>query len=400
MIVLQALGAAFALVTVLVLTAVLGAEGYGRYVWIVSAGGIGSLLLQRGQPTTLVKRFAPLDLGAVTPPSELANTQALYAIGTAITIVLAALMARVSGADVVWALPVAFGLASLTVSDAILRAAERGVRAQFASQFLRPVTLLAGALLLWQTGIIDPAAYLLLYAATAFLASVIYLWPLTVMAVRNRRGAGLVKTNGAHFQVSLSRSIGNHLPIFITGFFIPFDALAYLAVAIRLSGPVIFGVTAARAYFGARINRHVKAGEIDSVRRDFRAAALFSLLVGLLAAAGVSGLILGLGYFGLGPVADFTDRALLISVFALVMAAQLCRAAVGPVQLTAILLGAERFVRNYSIATLLGLAGGLALAGLTGDVRVSAGIVLLYALAISVGFGIRTLTALRTDKAH
>lgn len=205
----------------------------------------------------------------------------------------------------------------------------------------------------------------------------------------------MVKTNGAHFQVSLSRSVGNHLPIFVSGFFLAPDTLAYLAISIRLAGPLNFGAKAARAVFGARINRHVKANNPSAIRHDYRIAILFSFLISVLAAIGVAILLLVLGYFGLGPVVDLPDQDLLLWVFVTIAFAQLCRAAAGPGQLTAVLLHAERFVRNYNILMLLCLSAGLIIAGLIGDVRLSAIVVLFYSAGTSIGLVCKIRSALR-----
>ncbi len=393
-VVLQALGAAFALATVILLTSALGADVYGRYIWIISAAGIGSLVLQRGQPTTLIKKHAPLDLAKVKAPSEMANTYLFYLLGALVTLTIAFATSLVTSNELAWIAPAAFALTALNISDAILRAAERGVRAQFARDFLRPIALFGGFILLWVAEVKEPIFYLLIFVVCTAFASIYYLCPLTLQAARNWRGAGLVKTNGAHFQVSLSRSVGNHLPIFVSGFFLTPDTLAYLAIAIRLAGPLNFGVKAARAVFGARINRHVKANKPSAIRHDYRIAILFSLFISVLAAVGVAILLLVLGYFGLGPVADLADQDLLLWVFVTIAFAQLCRAAAGPGQLTAVLLHAERFVRNYNILMLLCLSAGLIVAGLIGDVRLSAIVILFYSAGTSIGLVCKIRSAL------
>lgn len=143
-VVLQALGAAFALATVILLTSALGADGYGRYIWIISAAGIGSLVLQRGQPTTLLKKYAPLDLANVKAPSEMGNTYLIYLFGVLVTLAIALVASFGANNELAWIAPAAFALTALNISDAILRAAERGVRAQFARDFLRPIALFGG----------------------------------------------------------------------------------------------------------------------------------------------------------------------------------------------------------------------------------------------------------------
>ena len=101
---------------------------------------------------------------------------------------------------------------------------------KFANQVLRAGGLLAGALLLGFAGVTQPEAYLALYALTALAAALAFTWALAAMAARHWRGGGHVASTPAHFQVSLSRSISNHLPVFITGFFVAPETLAYLAI--------------------------------------------------------------------------------------------------------------------------------------------------------------------------
>lgn len=387
---MQIFGAGAGFLVVLVLTAALGAEGYGRYAWVISMAGVGALLLQRGLPTTLVKRFAPLDLGKVTPPSPLANTLALYTAlavlgGILVFPVMAVLPTLgIARAELAWALPIGTALACLAIADAILRAAERGVLAQFASQILRAGGLLAGAVLLAFSGIETPQAYLSVYALTAMAAALIFTWRLVAMAVQSPRG-GLVASTSAHFQVSLSRSIGNHLPIFITGFFVAPETLAYLAIAVRLTGPIQFGVIASRAHFGARINRHVKAGALDRAKHEYRLARLYALAVGVAATLGVLGLMAVLAQWRDGPFAEFSDTTLMLTLFAMAAGFRLSLAAVGPGQLVAILLGADDYVRKLNLAMLAFLAGGLVLAGALDMIHLSAIVLLLYGAILAGG---------------
>lgn len=392
-VILQGLGAAFAFATVLVLTAVLGAEGYGLYVWVVSAAGVIALLIQRGLPTTIVKEYAPLDLASLEIPSAIANTQALFTYGSGAAIALAGLVYAVvgpfEGLNVALVLPVALALVSLAVSDAILRAAEQGVRAQFASQVVRTGIILAGAVLLSRIDIKTPTAFLFLFSGATLFSSVVFLYSVSLIPIRCWGGGGWIRSNAAHFQVSVSGSVANYLPIFLTGLFVSYELLAYLAVAIRLAAPLTFGVTAARSFFGARINRCIKAKNAEAARADFRLSALFSFGVSVLATIAVASLLIGMRYYGLGPLVDFSNTALIVIVIATVMVAQLARAAVGPAQLVALLLGDERFVRNYNLLMLAFFAVGLLLAGVIGKIWISAAVLLLYNAAVYIGLGVR-----------
>ncbi|MGI3212206.1 lipopolysaccharide biosynthesis protein [Roseovarius tibetensis] len=388
---LQILGAATALLVVMVVVGALGPDGYGRYAWVLSIGGVGALLLQRGLPMTLIKRFAPLDMDALAPPSAIANTLWFYVLLSggsffaAMIIMPASSDISVSRPEIVWVLPLAAALACLAISDAILRAAERAVRAQFASQVLRSGGLLAGSFLLTLVGVDQPEAYLALYAASALLSALVFTWPLLIIASQHWRNGAHVSSTPAHFQVSLSRSIGNHLPVFITGFFVPPDILAYLAIAVRITGPVQFGLTASRAHFGARINHHVKTVDFDAVRQDYRAAKMYSAIVGGLTALAVLGLVTGLTRLPVGPFTEFTDTALLLTLCALVTVFQMSLVIHGPVQLVAILLGGDRFARNLNLIMLGLLACGLVVAGLIGQILLSAAFMILYGAFLTSG---------------
>jgi O-antigen/teichoic acid export membrane protein len=403
---LQIVGAGTTVLVVLVMTGALGPEGYGRYAWVISMGGVGALILQRGLPVTMIKRFAPLDLRTLERPSPITNTLthfALFSAGTliAVGLLMPALSRPTLGRpEILWAIPVAAALACLAISDAILRAAELGVRAQFASQILRAGVLLGVSLLLAFSGLDQPEAYLALYASSALLAALVFTWPLLALTPRQRHGGGHVASTPAHFQASLARSIGNHLPVFITGFFVSPETLAYLAIAVRLTGPILFGVTASRAHFGARINHHVKAPAFDAVQRDYRSARLYSTAVGTLTAIGVLGLIWAIIRFPNWLFAEFTDTALLLTLFVLVTIFRLSLVVFGPVQLVAILLGAERYVRNLNLVMLGVLTVGLVWAGLLGEIWLSAIVMIAYGAILSCGLGLRVASQLREGLAQ
>lgn len=402
---LQIFGAGTAFAVVLVMTGALGPEGYGRYVWVLSMAGVGSLLLQRGLPMTLVKTFAPFDFDSLTPPSPIANTLVLYvlasvaALGLALPLMLILPAIGLQRPEIAWALPVAAALACLEVSDAILRSAERGVRAQFASQVLRSGGLLGACALLAAAGVSEPDAYLALYAGSALMAALAFTWPLLPLAARKWRGCGSVPSTSAHFHVAVSRSIGNHLPVFITGFFVSPETLAYLAIAVRLTGPILFGSIASRAYFGARINRHVKSDRLDAAERDYRWARIFSTAVGALAALFVLALIWGLTLLPNGPLEQFTATNLLLTLFVLVTVFRLSLAVFGPVQMVAILLGADHYVRNLNLGMLSLLTLGLVVAGLLNVIWLSAGVMIAYAAILGLCLDRRVSRLLHEGKA-
>ncbi|RYH07470.1 lipopolysaccharide biosynthesis protein [Tropicimonas sp. IMCC6043] len=396
---IQAIGAALTFATILLLTALLGPELYGRYAWVISAGGLASILLKRGYQTTLVTDFAPLDLDADRRPAPVANTYALYICGTlvafAIAIFAGPAVATLARPELLWVAPIGAAVSAQTIADGILRAADRGTRSQFVTQILRTAFLLAGFGLLAVSGSRSVAAFLAVYALASLVAALVYVLPLLPEALRNRFRGGLVRGNAAHFQVAVSRSIGAHLPVFVTGFFVEMDQLAYLAIALRFSNPISFGVIASRAFYGAKINRHVRSGALRLAQEDFRMAARFSFAVALLAAVGVLVLIYGLSLLQMGPLAGFEDKGLLFLTLCLVSLHQLGLSAFGPVQLTAIQLGTERYVRNLNLAMIAALAVGLVLAGLSGKVWISAVVLVGYGFGISFGLAARTRAEFR-----
>lgn len=385
---IQSVGAALSFLSVLFLAAALGPEIYGLYAWIVSIGSVGSLLVQRGLPTTILKLFAPISLGELKYPSPLVNTQILYIFATLVAILIASVVAFVlrstNTSDVVWALPIAFAMASFTTADAILRSAGLGARAQIAGQIIRPSLLLMGAFGIWCVGSTHLGPYLALYSTTFLMATVAFLWGVVWMGLSEWRDGGLIRSNAAHFQVSISHSVGKHLPIFITGFFVNPESLAYLAIAIRVTGPTRFGLNAARAHFGARINGAIKMGAFDRARSDYVHAARFSVSVAAIIAALCIGLVYTLAVLQRGPFASF-DAVLLTMVVAISAMSHLAFTMFGPAQLVAILLGNEKFIRNLNFVALVLFAAGLCLAAVTHNVLYSATVMLLYSLGLVFG---------------
>ncbi|MGX9357533.1 hypothetical protein ACS3SW_20825 [Roseobacteraceae bacterium S113] len=380
---LQILGALTSLCAILILTATLGIEGYGRYVWIVAMGEVAGLILQRGLPTTIVKTYAPLHLGTMRYPSPLSNTYALYLLAALVSAGVAAVTGGIFG-GLLWVAPIALSLASLALADAILRSADQGLRAQVAIQIIRAGGFLIGVGALSWWGQAPPIAYLALYTSAAWAAAAIFTWPLLAGALRHRMRGGMLAMNSAHFQVVLSRSVGDHLPVFITGFFVPPATLAYLAIAIRLTGPTTFGGLAARAYYGATINKHIKQGNLAKVRELTSVALQFAVVLAGLAAGGVLGLVGLLLFWGQGPLESFDNVSLLISLFGVIILYRLLQSSYGITQFVAILLGAERFIRDVNILALAGFSLGLVGAAMAGDVRLSTGVMVLYGLALTL----------------
>lgn len=401
MLAIQVFGAGTAFLTVLVLAGVMGPESYGRYAWVISMAGIISVLLQRGLPATIVKHFAPLDLDGVVRLSPIANTFALYVLGSTglilatLPIMPLLLQLPLERPEIFLALPVALALASLSICEAILRAAEQGERALFVSQVMRTLVMLAVSVLLAFIGIDQPEAYLELYAISALLPTLVFTWSLLSIAVRKWRDGGYIRSNSDHFQASFTRSVGNHLPVFITGFFVPPDVLAYLAIAVRLTGPVQFGLTASGAYFAARINRFIKALNFEAVRGEYSSAKRYSSVAGGLAAIGVLGFIWMMIQWPAGPFSKFTNPTLLLSIFFLLTIFRLGLVVFGPVQLTAILLGSDQYVRKLNLVMLGFLVVGLLGAGLIGEILVSATFMIVYGVMLSGGLALRVSRAMR-----
>ncbi|MBY6115415.1 oligosaccharide flippase family protein [Mameliella alba] len=396
---LQGVGAGLSFAVVLALTAILGPENYGRYVWVVSIGSVLALMFEMGLPTTIIKRFAPLDLSTVIGPSQISNSLSLYAFGTVVTVVLALVLSPVlAGTDrpeIVWALPLAGALACLVLSGAVLRAGDQAVRSNVNQFLVRPILLLAGIAALAGLGSTDPRAYLLLYAISALAAALVFVMPLVRNSMRHWRGGGLIAPVGAHFQVSIARSISSQLPIFITGFFVAPELLAYLAIAIRLTAPIRFGLAAARSYFGTRINAKIRSEEFEAARKRYRNASLFSIAVAVPAMVLIVGLVLVLLRMETGPLSGFDDTGLLLRVLLFAALSHLAAAVFGPVQIVAILMHQETFVRNLNVAGLALFALGLFGAAWAGSVELSAIMMVLYSFGISAILAVRTRSAFR-----
>lgn len=399
MIGIQGIGAILSFGSVLALTSVLGVESYGKYAWIVSIGSIGSLLFQRGLSTTIVKRFSPISFSLIESPSPLFNTLLFYLVVSAVALVAAAFLTGISDSqgsgDIILSLPIAVAMASFTISDAILRSAQRGDLALIAGQILRTAVFLLGILGLSYVGHTEVVLYLALYAVTFLVAAAAFLLPMLVQALSNWRGGGQVKSNWAHFQASMSRSIGNHLPVFITGFFVPPETLAYLAIAIRLTGPTRFGLKAARAYFGARMNGAIKDKDHASVLKDYGNASRFSAGIAFTLAIVVTAVVFALTNWQQGPFSAYNPN-LLVKITAVTALSHLAFAFFGPTQLLAVLLGCDRFVGNLNTVFLLLFAGGLLLAGMSQQILASGFVMVIYSLGLSGSFAWKVSKSLKS----
>ncbi|MBU3007657.1 lipopolysaccharide biosynthesis protein [Cobetia amphilecti] len=392
----QGLGAGLSLIFFLILTKLLGAEEFGKYVWVISISGIIALLVQLGLPTSIVKKFAPLSLYKITAPSALANTFSIYVLLSIVScITLLCILPYINDFtryEIAWAVPIGTSLACLAISDAILRSANLGIKAQIASQLIRNLFLIIGVLLLVLFNNSNVDIYLFLYSATALLSAIVFLTPLLTLVIKNisvSSGGKVVGSNTSHFQVAMSRSIGNHLPIFITGFFVSPEVLAYLAIAMRLTAPIIFGVSASRAYFGAKINKSIKTSQYSDAYKDYNSAAIFSLVIAMIGALFIITITAFLITFDYGLFENFSDGEFLIIILCLVSVFRISLAAFGPVQLVAILLNCEKFVRNYNLVMLATLTIGLLIAGIFENIAITATIMLLYGFFVSFGLWLK-----------
>jgi len=396
---LQGMGAVLSFAVVLSLTSILGTEGFGRYIWVVSIGSMLALFLEMGLPTTIIKRFAPLDLASVEGASSISNSLSLYTLVTTAAIIIALLMWSTSPLagrpEVLWALPVAGALACLVISAAVLRAAGMAIRSNTIQFIMRPVLLLVGIGISGAYGATDPRVYLLILTAATLGSALIFLIPQIRNATRNWRGGGLISPVGAHFQVSIARSISNHLPIFITGFFIAPDLLAYLAISIRLMSPIRFGLVAARSYYGPSINASIKSQNFVRARQRYQYAAIFSIGAAVPVAIALVALTFVLSGLDGGPLSDFVNTDLLMWMMVLSAVSHLSIAIVGPVQIVAILLNEERFVRNVNFVAIVLFALALVGAAWSGGVMLPAIVMILYSAGISVNLALRVRDAFR-----
>lgn len=392
-VVLQAIGAVLSFGLVIALTAVMGTSGYGVFAWTLSMGYLGALVLQAGLPITIVKRYAPLDLAAERSASPLSDTFTLF-VGVTIAgvgVVAALDLAAPTLPTVVWAVPLACGLATLKIGTAILRSAGQPVRAQSAEQLVRvaliALMLAAGALL----GIGDPGFYLLAYCIGATMATGVFLRPLFNRgAFKGMHQRKLVKPDPSHFQVALSQSIGNHLPVFVTGFFIDPSTLSYLAISLQLTGPVTFGLIAARSYYGYSINTAIRAKNPLTAWRLYLGAIGISNMVSI-PLAGV--LLIGLNVHAAQLMSIKTDMfqsALFFHIFAGVLAFRCAQCIFGPAQMVGILAGNERFVKHSNVFLLgiftisLFIAANIALQATTL-------VMIAYAFALNLSIFVRCL---------
>lgn len=395
MIALQAIGAALMFASILVITGVLGPAAYGRYAFVVSAGGILALLLQRGLPTTILKSFAPLDLAS---PAALpvARSVSLFLLASIVSFAGAAafgsMIEGMERAELVWALPIGCGLAAIAVADAILRAADRGLSSNFMREFTRPLVILSGAVWFAVIGIGVPEFYLAAYALSTILAVVLFMWRLPVMAWRGRSGAAAaIAADPAHFHVSISRTTAAWLPIFISGLLLPPEEVAYLALALQLTAPIKFGIQATFSYSGAKMAERIKDGRIKDARLLLERAAVFSIGIAALAAFGIAALLFFLEWLQLGPAASFDNKELLVTIFIIVGLGQSGYAVFGPVQMAAILLNEERSVLRITVSSTLFLLIGLAVAGGFGSILAAAVVMPLYTFAL--GYNLRNRAA-------
>ncbi|MEM9311121.1 MAG: hypothetical protein AAGA34_06710 [Pseudomonadota bacterium] len=389
---LQGAGAALLFTSVLVLTYALGPELYGRYAWVVAGGGILSLVVQYGLPTTIVKSFAPLDLKGAEALPVAFTVASLWGLSVLVTIGVTLVDGFVKGlprAEMIWILPIGLGLAYVSIADATLRAADQGLRANIAKQLIRPGLLVAVALTLLLYKVVDPSDYLLSYAAAGLVSGIAFLWHLPVSALRNLDKAAWVRSNPAHFQVALARSVSNFLPVFISGLFLPPEQVAYFAIAIQLTAPLQFGLAATRSFYAAKINARIKQSDEPGARRTLRGAAFFSRSIALLAALAIPALYVALNSIGIDPLAKFDDTYLLFLVFLATALGQFGYAMFGPVQMVAILLDDERRVLLVTVTLTACFAIGLTVMALSGSVLAVAVTMPVYTIALTTSLRLR-----------
>lgn len=397
---LQGCGAALSFSLVISLTKILGVTGYGMYAWVVSLGSIGSLLAQAGLPMTISKAYTPLSQKAVDVPSELSATYLIY-MAASIGLLLLAIVFQIAWANfplILWALPVGASLASMKIGCAILVSQGRAVAAQSSEQLLRVATIffvLGGSVWL---GFGGAPVFLSAYSLGAIAAPSWHLAPLISRAVPSLSASfKIVPAVGSHFQVGISRSIGSFLPVFIAGIFIPAEQLAYLAVAIQLTGPLEFGLVAARSFYGFKINKAIKNGDNRVALIGYRSAIMFSNAV-----SWILGLILLLLILLATStqqfafiLSGFSDRALLLSVFVGVLIFRVAHAFFGPAQLIAIFLGEDKFVRDANVTALVAFTVSLFVVSGYGSVVLVPAAMTAYTFLLIAIISARTFSRLR-----
>ena len=398
---LQGAGAALLFTSVLVLTTALGTELYGRYAWVVAGGGIVSLIVQHGLPTTIVKRFAPLDLKDLEALPVAFTVAGLWLLSVLVTIAVNFADGFITGlprAEIIWMLPIGLGLAYVSIADATLRSADQGLRANIAKQLIRPGLLVGVAITLLLLNEQSLSSYLFLYAAAGLVSGIAFLWQLPLLALRNLGKVSWVKSNPAHFQVALARSVSNFLPVFVSGLFLPPEQVAYFAIAIQLTAPIQFGLAATRSYYAAKINAHIKKIDEAGARRTLRNAAFFSRLIAGLAALMIPALFWVLGEIGIDPLSKFADMRLLILVFFVTALGQFGYALFGPVQMVAILLDDERRVLMVTVTLTVLFALALAATALSGSVLAVAITMPVYTMALTTSLHLRVTRSFEARK--
>ncbi|WP_404324955.1 oligosaccharide flippase family protein [Cobetia sp. UIB-001] len=386
---IQGFGALLSLVYVVILTSVLGTENFGKYAWVVSIGGVLSLIFQRGLPTSILKIYAPFDISSLKSPSSVTRTLGLYFLSASIvllvTTLLTPIIAYLPQIELLWSIPIGISLACTTIADAVLRSANLALKAQVANQIIRTMLLLIGVGFLFCFSVNNIIFYFMTYCVASLLSAAIFIYPALRSFRKSLMGSKGVRSNSAHFQVSMSRSIGNHLPIFITGFFVIPETLAYLAIAIRLTAPIGFGVIASRAYFGARINKKLKEKKYSSAYRDFKLSAIFSFGIAIIASLFIYTAVIYLSGAATGPLSEYNNIYLLNAIFILVILFKVCISGFGPVQIVAILQDSEIYVRNYNLFALSLFSLGLIIAGKTQSILMSGIVMVVYGMAVSMG---------------
>ena len=263
-------------------------------------------------------------------------------------------------------------------------------RAVFAEQSLRVALLLGGVLFIGGLGITNAGPYLAAYAATALVAALFFVAP--VLMKPSATCQERLRPVPAHFHASWSNGIGGHLPVFVSGLFLSAEALGYFALALQLSGPIIYGLVAARALIGARFAECVKTRQAQRARKIYFNSIVLSLGIAVVIAASINfALQLLLSVDQRLVLADFTDERLLVLLVALASAYRICRAALGPVQLVLVLLGDENAVRFSALLSVAVLVLGLTLGGFFEQSELQMSAVVLYGLTLFVCLGTRVL---------
>ena len=369
------LGMALTLVLNFGIMRLLGAEGYGVYIFGMSVGLLASIIGRFGVERTSIRLLVPAwtdrDFG-------LMKGIILWAIALSLglTAVIAGLVLIFAGFDPVYgevlviAAPIALAVTVLMLCQGYLRATASTALAIAPEFVARPFFAIGLSLGLWwmvSEADLTPTQMLSMYCGGTVIAALIALalvWKR--LPLGGLTGAAATYKTREWFSISGPIYLNNimlltqpQLIIVIAGLVLSQSEVGWVGFAIRIATAVSIPLTVVGLYAAPNTVRRYKSGDMAGLQRDLTLYCRVTTLTGLAAALILAGGLF-MGAAGLLD-ASFLGAEMLVMVFVL---GQFLTALTGPVGAVLTMTNSERAAARIAAVSLaalvvIGLVGGM-----------------------------------------